>query len=349
VARLDGNLNHSPSERLPYGICSSDSPRPRIRNQIYFCTLREEPALAKANALELPSSNTALTKRYLWFSVWTVFSLFLFIKPVGNLIRLSLSQDDASYLVLIPFISAVVLCLERNRIFAQISFDKPLAGIFLLIATVVALASHFAGALPLLGLKLSTSIIALALLWVSGFAFFFGKAALKAGYFPFLLLLLMVPIPNFLLDRIIGLLQEGSAWITGALFDLMGVPVLREGLVFHLAKATIEVAKECSGIRSSMALLILALLVAHFRLRNFWNKILFVACGLFMMILKNGVRIATLTLLAVYVDPDFLFGRLHHQGGVVFFLLGLVLLLPILWLLQRSEKPLGTIEDSSAA
>jgi len=72
----------------------------------------------------------------------------------------------------------------------------------------------------------------------------------------------MVPIPNFLLDRLIFLLQEGSAWITGALFDLVGVPALREGLVFHLAKVSIEVAKECSGIRSSMALLILALLVA---------------------------------------------------------------------------------------
>ena len=56
-----------------------------------------------------------------------------------------------------------------------------------------------------------------------------------------------------------------------------------------------------------------------------------------MMILKNGIRIATLTLLAMYVDPGFLYGRLHHQGGVVFFLIGLLLLLPILLLLQKSE------------
>jgi exosortase/archaeosortase family protein len=56
-----------------------------------------------------------------------------------------------------------------------------------------------------------------------------------------------------------------------------------------------------------------------------------------MMILKNGIRIATLTLLAMYVDPGFLYGRLHHQGGIVFFLIGLVLLLPVLLFLQRSE------------
>jgi len=67
------------------------------------------------------------------------------------------------------------------------------------------------------------------------------------------------------------------------------------------------------------------------------------------MVVKNGVRIATLTILAEYVDPGFLYGRLHHEGGVVFFLLGLVLLLPVLWLLQRGEKPAESINDSPAA
>jgi exosortase/archaeosortase family protein len=54
-----------------------------------------------------------------------------------------------------------------------------------------------------------------------------------------------------------------------------------------------------------------------------------VLAGLATMAVKNGVRIATLTILAKYVDPDFLFGRLHHHGGVVFFLLGSALLIPI--------------------
>jgi exosortase/archaeosortase family protein len=101
---------------------------------------------------------------------------------------------------------------------------------------------------------------------------------------------------------------------------------------------SIEVAKECSGIRSSMVLLILALVIVHFCLKKFWTKVLFVAIGLFMMILKNGIRIATLTLLAIYVDPGFLYGRLHRQGGITFFLLALLLLLPVLRLLQRSES-----------
>ena len=103
------------------------------------------------------------------------------------------------------------------------------------------------------------------------------------------------------------------------IFDVAGVPALRDGFIFHLAHLSIEVAKECSGIRSSLALLILALLVGHLFLRTFWKQALFVIVGLVIMIVKNGIRIATLTILAQYVDSGFLYGRLHHEGGVVFF------------------------------
>jgi len=172
---------------------------------------------------------------------------------------------------------------------------------------------------------------------VGGFCSLLWKGRVQSSALSLGFLFLMVPPPSILLDRVVYLLQAGSTWITAALFDLLHVPALREGFVFHLARVDIEVAKECSGIRSSMALLILALLATHFTLKSFWKKVLFLACGLFMMILKNGIRIATLTLLAMNVDPGFLYGRLHHRGGVVFFLIGLVLLLPVLLFLQGSE------------
>jgi exosortase len=251
---------------------------------------------------------------------------------------MSLSNDDASYLIMIPFICAGLLFLESHKIFIDFSFDVAFGSSFLLLAGCAALASCFAGGLSMSGWQFSGYILSLVLLWVAGFIVLFGRTAAKVGYFPLLFLFLMIPLPSFLLDQVIRLLQGGSAWIAGALFDLFGVPALREGLVFHLARVNIEVAKECSGIRSSMALLILALLVAHFRLTRLVSKISFVAAGLFMMILKNGVRIASLTLLAVYIDPSFLNGRLHHEGGIVFFVLALLLLWPVLSLLKRWES-----------
>jgi exosortase len=286
---------------------------------------------ATAGKLLLSDAKTAMRNRWVWFSGWIFLSSLFFVRPLIALIRVSLSNDDVSYIVLIPFLSAAVLFIERRKVFFELSVDKALGGCILTLGVFTAVAAR------LLGGVLSVYILSLVLLWLAGFALFFGRAASKAAQFSLLFLFLMVPPPNIVLDRIIYLLQAGSTWITAGLFDLFHVPALREGFVFHLARVDIEIAKECSGIRSSMSLLILALLVTHFALKSFWKKALFLACGLFMMILKNGIRIATLTLLAMYVDPGFLYGRLHHQGGVVFFLIGLVLLLPVLLFLQRSE------------
>jgi exosortase len=196
--------------------------------------------------------------------------------------------------------------------------------------------------------QLTLYLLALVILWLAGFALFFGRAALVQGRFALLFLFLSVPLPEFLLGRAIYFLQAGSAAIVAPLFDVMDVPYLRSGFVFHLAHLNIEIAQECSGIRSSMAVLILALLAAHFYLRSGWKQLVFVACSLLVMIIKNGIRIAVLTILAIRVDPSFLFGRLHRDGGVVFFLLGLALLVPILWLLARGEgRDLGATAEAT--
>jgi exosortase/archaeosortase family protein len=108
--------------------------------------------------------------------------------------------------------------------------------------------------------------------------------------------------------------------------------------VFSLPGITIEVAEECSGIRSSLILLIMSLLAGHLYLRSAWTKTLLSAATLPLGIVKNGIRIVTLTLLSIYIDPSFLTGQLHQKGGIVFFLLALVILAPVLWLLQRLER-----------
>jgi hypothetical protein len=54
-------------------------------------------------------------------------------------------------------------------------------------------------------------------------------------------------------------------------------------------------------------------------------------------IAKNAIRIVALCLLAVHVDPAFLVGRLHTDGGVAFFLLALAMLAPVLALLGYLE------------
>jgi len=68
-----------------------------------------------------------------------------------------------------------------------------------------------------------------------------------------------------------------------------------------------------------------------------------------MLVIKNGIRIVTLTLLSIHVDPGFLHGKLHQRGGFAFFLLGLLILWPVLRWLQRAESKLQTPGRAVAA
>jgi exosortase len=181
-------------------------------------------------------------------------------------------------------------------------------------------------------------VSALTLLWIASFVFCYGIRASHAAIFPLLFLFLAIPIPTVLLGKIILALQNGSATMTYGLFKFLHVPVLRQGVKFSLPGVDIEIASECSGIRSSLALFITGTVAAHLFLRSNWRKVVVAVLTVPIAIFKNAVRIVTLSLLGVYVDPGFLTGKLHHQGGVVFSLLSLAMFAPLLFAFQRWEK-----------
>lgn len=291
-----------------------------------------------ADVQEAPKGAAIEPRRAYMLAAWAIGTSALFWEPLRAVIAYASENDDASHIFIIPILAAGVLWLDRARVFRRVSFDAVTGGGLTALGAVIAILTWRETASAGTNEQLTLYMLALVILWVAGFALFFGRAALYQGRFGLLFLFLSVPLPEFLLTRAIYSLQAGSAAIVAMLFDAVNVPYLRSGFVFHLAHLNIEIAQECSGIRSSMAVLILALLAAHFYLRSGWKQAVFVACSLLVMIIKNGIRIAVLTILAIDVDPSFLFGRLHRDGGVVFFLLGLALLVPILWLLARGEE-----------
>ena len=269
------------------------------------------------------------------YTFWLVGCCLFFGKPIVELIGYALENSDASHILLIPFIVAWLVFAERQKVLSS-PLDLVAALWFVLPALLlsgIALEKTFEN----LSDSLTVTTLALVLLLIAGFVGLFGRASAKAMQFPLAFLLFLVPLPKLLLDRVIYWLQAGSADVADVIFEWSGAPVLRQGFIFHLPKMSIEVASECSGIRSSIALLILALLVAHFSFTKLWKKILFTSVGIFLMIVKNGIRIATLTLLANYVNPGFLYGHLHRDGGIVFFLIGLALLWPVFWWLRKGE------------
>jgi len=278
------------------------------------------------------------SRKHAMFAAFIVISSLAFYKTLSAVIRYSLaSSDSSSHIVLIPIISFFLLYLERQKIFS-ITRTSIVPGASLALLSIFFYWLVNRSSFPKGNWQLALETLCVVLVWIAGFLLCYGFAALRAAAFPLLFLLLMVPLPDVILDRAIYALQSGSTEISYLIFQMVGTPVSRHGFLLSVPGVTIEVAKECSSIRSSIALFITCLLAAHLYLRTVWKKFVFVVLGLLVSVVKNGIRISTLTLLSVYVDPGFLYGRLHRQGGFVFFLIALLLLLPVFLWMEKSDK-----------
>ncbi|HUO35778.1 MAG TPA: exosortase/archaeosortase family protein [Candidatus Acidoferrum sp.] len=280
----------------------------------------------------------APAKRHIWFGTLVVMSAIVFHGTARALIQYSLQDASSSHIILIPLISVFLLYVERKQIFGNTRTNL-FCGIGLILGGMILFRIANWSYFPQSGnLPLTFETLSIVLVWLGGFFLCYGAEAVRAAAFPLLFLLLMIPLPASILDRLIYALQEGSTQIAYRIFQAVGTPVLRHGFMLSVPGVTIEVARECSSIRSSMALFITCLLAAHLYLRTWWKIILLLVLGLLLSVVKNGIRIATLTLLSIYVDPSFLSGSLHRDGGFAFFLLALLILWPVFAVLEKSDN-----------
>lgn len=245
-----------------------------------------------------------------------------------------------SYIPAIPFISAFFFWVKRRAILETAGYS-PVAGIVTL---------ALAGAVYLLGTRLSAgpirenqlSWVMLSLvLWLNGsFILFYGYGVFKKALFSLGLLGFVIPIPSFILDPYIGFLQRFSADVSYIVFRVIGLPVFRKGMTFDLPGLSIEVARQCSGIRSSLALIIFTVLCGYIFLKKNRYRFLLLTSVIPIAVIKNGLRIVTLGLLGLYVDRAYITNHwLHRSGGVVFYVGGLLIMfLPLLWGLRALEK-----------
>jgi exosortase len=258
---------------------------------------------------------------------------------IRRVIALSLDWEDkhSSYVALIPIISVTLIFWERNRIFSKLTTSAGwAAAAFAVSAGLYYLRSAYGQSLnPNDDLGMKTAMLIAA--WIAGFLLTYGVVAFKAALFPLLFLGLTVPVPSRIMDGIVHFLQNGSADAVSVLFALTGTPAYRNNVVFVLPGATIEVAEACSGIRSTLAILLVTLLAAYMLLRSTWRRTALLLAVIPISLFKNAVRIVTLTLLAIHYDMSFLTGSLHNDGGIVFMMIGLLLEYPLLSLLVRSE------------
>jgi exosortase C (VPDSG-CTERM-specific) len=185
---------------------------------------------------------------------------------------------------------------------------------------------------------LAVMVIAFLFFFLGVCARFLGKPFLCANIFPLSFLLFMVPIPVVAVSRIDAFLQSGSAVVAGGFFTMAGTSYLQDGLVFQLPDITLKIAPECSGIHSSLILLVTSVLAAYFFLPTPWKRAVFILAVVPLGILRNGFRVFTIGELCVHVSPRMIDSPIHHKGGPVFFVFSLIPLFILLVVLQKSER-----------
>ena len=131
--------------------------------------------------------------------------------------------------------------------------------------------------------------------------------------------------------------DQQATHIAYVLLKLTGMPIYKNDVFFTLPGLVVEVAPECSGIRSGISLLILCLLAGNVVLHSWPKKLALVLTAIPILMFKNALRIGTLSFLAVRIDHRILTSRLHREGGIPFFVVGLLLMYPILQYLIKSE------------
>jgi exosortase len=272
------------------------------------------------------------------FAALSVVAVAIWWIPLVSLFDLALHDEQYTHILLILPISAALLVLDwKSRPSPRPSGSGAAAGSALLVgALLVRVVARWT--VSSADVQLSLNVLALVAWWIGAFIVCFGAQAFRRALFPLCFLLWMVPLPRFILDPIVSLLQRGSAASAHFLFALAGIPVAQSDMQLHIPGLTLEVAPECSSIRSSMILLVITMVVAQMLLLSFWRKAVVVVVALPLSIAKNGLRIFVIGALTTKVDPSFMTGRLHRQGGVIFLLIAMLGTFLVLWILRRGEN-----------
>ena len=265
--------------------------------------------------------------------------LAMYFVPLKELAGLSLNNQLYSHFLLIPLVSLYFLYKDRSAIFAEICYSVriglPVAAFGMLLYWI---GKSFGTDLNQND-HLSLMMFSFVNFIIGGFILFYGKSAFRKAMFPILFMIFIVPVPTFIIEPWIHLLLVGSAETSYAIFKILGVPIFRHDFIFEMPGLAVEVAKQCSGINSSVALFITSVIAGYLFLETGRRRVVLVLAVFPIAIFKNSLRIVTISLLATYVDPIFIQNHwIHRAGGKPFFILALLVMLPVLCLLRRSEK-----------
>ena len=266
----------------------------------------------------------ASAKERRWLPLWQaalIFGLLLwmYLPILTRLVAQWWQDPNFSHGFFVPLFAAFVVWQERSRL-SRIRPEPAWSGLAILAAGLCLLILGQMGAETFL--SRTSLLIVLAGLTV----LFFGWNTFRALLFPWAFLFLMIPIPAIVFNQITFPLQLLASKVASTTLPWMGVPVLREGNVIILPAMALEVAEACSGIRSLMSLLTLAVIYGYLMEKKNSVRVALALLSIPIAVVANSFRIVGTGLLVQYWDPDKAQGFFHEFSGWLVFVVSLLML-----------------------
>jgi exosortase len=238
-------------------------------------------------------------------------------------------QDpDYSHGFVVPVFVGYVLYQRRHEL-RQVSLEPNNFGFPLMLGAVGLLL------VGTLGAELFLSRSSLLLLLGGIILFFAGWKMLRAVAFPWAFLVLMIPLPALIYNQVTFPLQLLASRLASNSLELFGIPVLREGNVLVLPNYSLEVVEACSGIRSLMSLIALAVVYGYFVERRLWARIALVVVILPIAIASNALRVVGAGVVTYFWGPQYAEGFFHFFQGWLIFVSAVVCMLLVHWFLSH--------------
>jgi exosortase len=238
-------------------------------------------------------------------------------------------QDpDYSHGFVVPLFIAYVLYQRRHQLLQV----PPKPSNFGLPVMVGAIGLLLAGSL---GAELFVARFSLLFLLGGVLLFFSGWKMLRTLAFPLAFLVLMIPLPAIIYNQVTFPLQLLASRLSSSGLELVGVPVLREGNVLVLPNYSLEVVEACSGIRSLMSLIALAVAYGYFVEKRQWVRITLVVLMVPIAVASNGMRVMGAGVLTYLFGPHAAEGFVHSFQGWLIFVSAVACMLLVHWLLSR--------------
>jgi len=253
---------------------------------------------------------------------------------VSSLVKQWASDDNYSHgFFVVPL--AVFFAWERRKALLNAPLRPSVAGLFLLTLSLLTLLAGRLGA--------ELFLTRVSLIGVLGgiVLFVWGRDHFRILLFPLAFLILMIPLPAIIFNQIAFPLQLLASRAGEAVLNVAGIPVLREGNVLQLPTRPLEVAEACSGIRSLVSLLTLAIVLGYFSERRTGRRVLIALSAVPIAILANAARVAGTGLASELISPAAAEGFFHTFSGWLMFVVAFAGLFAVQRIISRTDKGLA--------